>query len=120
MLRIFLFPWNETGKWVTTQEEALAASHSSSDSIKKKSILKKPLSSSESKTDAKSQKGPPASLNPTRTVKGAPSSLTINKRKRQDKPKAISAEEAAALKTREAARKRVEEREKSLLGLYRH
>ncbi|GMP39899.1 hypothetical protein CsSME_00010562 [Camellia sinensis var. sinensis] len=61
-----------------------------------------------------------APLNPKRSIKGAPSSVTINKRKRQDeKPKVLSEEEAAALKKREAARKRVEERGKSLLGLYR-
>ena len=55
-----------------------------------------------------------------RSIKGTPSSVAIGKRKRQDeKPKVISKEEAAALKAREAAKKRVEEREKPLLGLYR-
>ena len=43
-----------------------------------------------------------------------------DKRKREDKkPKVISKEEEAALKAREAARKRVEDREKPLMGLYR-
>ncbi|CAK9150789.1 unnamed protein product [Ilex paraguariensis] len=119
------------GKWVT-QEEALVAFQASSDSIKKRPILKKPLSASEAgpasenRSAAQTQSGPPpgrvvsASLNPMRSVKGAPSSLTANKRKRQDaKPKVVTEEEAAALKAREAARKRVEKREKPLLGLYR-
>lgn len=109
------------GKWVTTQEEALSASQSSSTSINQKSMFKKPQLSSDNKTDVKNRTSSPASVNPTRSAKGAaPSSLMVNKRKRQDKPKAISAEEAAALKAREAARKRVEDREKSLLGLYKH
>ncbi|KAK8529900.1 hypothetical protein V6N13_102789 [Hibiscus sabdariffa] len=80
----------------------------------------------DSKSVAKSQNetapGPVLSttLNPMRSVKGAQSSLAV-KRKRQDekKPKAVSKEEAAALKAREAAKKRVEEREKPLLGLYK-
>uniref|UniRef100_A0A5B6ZKE1 Putative WW domain-binding protein 4 n=1 Tax=Davidia involucrata TaxID=16924 RepID=A0A5B6ZKE1_DAVIN len=114
------------GKWVT-QEEAFAASQVSSDSKQRNTILKKPLSASENNGDAKCQSGPPsgrvvsASLNPMRSIKGAPSSLSVNKRKRpNEKPRVVSEEEAAAVKAREAARKRVEEREKSLLGLYRH
>ncbi|KAJ3700210.1 hypothetical protein LUZ61_003915 [Rhynchospora tenuis] len=59
-------------------------------------------------------------LNPMRNTKGAPSSIAVNKRKREDsKPKKLSKEEEDALKAREAARKRVEEREKPLLGLYK-
>ncbi|MCO5586572.1 hypothetical protein L7F22_040513 [Adiantum nelumboides] len=53
-----------------------------------------------------------------RSVKGKASSLQVGKRKRQDKPESISKEEADALKAREAAKKRVQEREKGLLGLY--
>lgn len=113
------------GKWVT-QEEALAASQVPSDPTQR-IFLKKPSPASESGASSQSKSGPPpervvsVSLNPMRSVKGTPSSLTINKRKRQnDKPKAVSEEEAAALKAREAARKRVEAREKPLLGLYRH
>ncbi|XP_059647756.1 zinc finger protein ZOP1 [Cornus florida] len=117
------------GKWVT-QEEAIAASRVSSKSMQGKTSFKKPSSGPgpalETKSDAKCQSGPPpgrvvsASPNPMRSVKGAPSSLAVNKRKRQDvKPKALSEEESAALKARDAARKRVEEREKPLLGLYR-
>lgn len=84
-------------------------------------MFKKPQLSSDNKTDVKNRTSSPASVNPIKSAKGAaPSSLMVNKRKRQDKPKAISAEEAAALKAREAARKRVEDREKSLLGLYKH
>ncbi|KAE8721781.1 pentatricopeptide repeat-containing protein [Hibiscus syriacus] len=53
-----------------------------------------------------------ATLNPMRSVKGAQSSVAV-KRKRQDEKqlKAVSKEEAAALKAREAAKKTVEERE---------
>ena len=62
----------------------------------------------------------PNSLNPTRPIKGAPSSIAVNKRKREnEKTKVISKEEAEALKAREAAKKRMEEREKPLMGLYR-
>lgn len=116
------------GKWVT-QEEAFTASRNSTD--KQKEPLKKPVlasvtgHASEKKDADKVQTGPApgpvvsGSLNPTRSVKGAPSAFAVGKRKRPDeKPKAVSTEEAAALKAREAARKRVEEREKSLLGLY--
>lgn len=94
--------------------------------------MKKPPSASdagrftESKGASNVQNGPvpgpvvSASLNPMRSVKGAPSSLAVGKRKRQDgKPKALSKEEEAALKAREAAKKRVEKREKPLLGLYK-
>lgn len=122
------------GKWVT-QEEAFAAYQVPSDS-QKEPILRKPLPASgtaqvaENKSAAKSQSGPApglvisASLNPTRSVKGAPSSLTVGKRKRPEekaklKPKIVSEAEAAALKAREAAKKRMEEREKPLLGLYK-
>lgn len=118
------------GKWVT-QEEAFAAAQNSSGS-KQKEPLKKLASASsitgqatEKKDTDNMQSGPPpgrvisGSLNPKRSVKGAPSALAVGKRKRaSEKPKAVSPEEEAALKAREAARKRVEEREKSLLGLY--
>ncbi|KAM7479211.1 hypothetical protein LguiA_027424 [Lonicera macranthoides] len=113
------------GKWVT-QEEALAASRVSSDSMKRKPIFKKPSSTTEagpaSQSGAPSERLVSGSVNPMKkSVKGAPSSLTVNKRKRKDeKPKVVSEEEASALKAREAARKRVEAREKPLLGLYRH
>ncbi|KAL6952280.1 hypothetical protein U1Q18_045727 [Sarracenia purpurea var. burkii] len=114
------------GRWVT-REEALAASRKSSDSAQRKPSLEKPLSASESekKGAAKSQNGAApgpvvsAPLNPMRSVKGAPSSLTKRKREDGKRPKVVSEEEAAAVKAREAARKRVEEREKPLLGLYR-
>ncbi|XP_011000056.1 PREDICTED: RNA-binding protein 5 isoform X2 [Populus euphratica] len=118
------------GKWVT-QEEAYAAVRISSGSKNKESSFKKPLPasavSSVKENKVAAQSGPPpgpvvsASLNPRRSAKGAPSKIAVNKRKRPDeKPKAVSVEEKAALKAREAARKRVEEREKSLLGLYQH
>ncbi|GMJ12783.1 Zinc-finger and OCRE domain-containing Protein 1 [Hibiscus trionum] len=119
------------GKWVT-QEEAYAKVQASSDTKSNGPILKKPFPTSgagpvaDSKSVAKSKNetapGPVLSspLNPMRSVKGAQSSLAV-KRKRQDekKPKAVSKEEAAALKAREAAKKRVEDREKPLLGLYK-
>ena len=127
-----IFCINTTGKWVT-QEEAYATPQFASHSGNKESILKKSVSASasglakENKSAAKDQDGPPpgpvvsASLNPMRSVKGAPSSLSVGKRKRPDeKLKVVSKEEAAALKAREAAKKRMEEREKPLLGLYRH
>lgn len=110
-----------------TQEEAYAASNVPSDRKVKEPIMKKQLSApgKEKRDVAENQNGAApgrvvsASLNPNRSVKGAPSSLQVGKRKRHDeKPKKVSGEEAAALKAREAARKRVEEREKPLLGLY--
>lgn len=125
------FYTDSIGKWVT-QEEALAASQESSESIRKKSIMgKPPLATAnkpitESKSASISQTAPPPGrvvstpLNPMRSIKGAPSSVTVSKRKRADeKPQAVSEEEAAAMKAREAARKRVEKREKPLLGLYK-
>ncbi|KAJ8572335.1 hypothetical protein K7X08_008846 [Anisodus acutangulus] len=118
------------GRWVT-QEEALAATQISSTSISKKPLAKAPVStmgagSSENKSTEAPQSGPPPGRvvstppNPMRSVKGKPSSLMVNKRKRVEKPKAVTEGEAAAHKAREAARKRVEEREKSLLGLYKN
>ncbi|XP_065855731.1 zinc finger protein ZOP1 [Euphorbia lathyris] len=117
------------GKWVT-QEEAYASIQASSNSKHKGSSLKKPMpmlvAGLKKETKLAIQNGPPpgpvvsAPLNPMRSVKGATSAVAINKRKRQDeKPKVLSPEEKAALKAREAAKKRVEEREKSLLGLYK-
>ncbi|KGN43944.1 uncharacterized protein LOC101207712 isoform X3 [Cucumis sativus] len=118
------------GKWVT-QEEAHSSPQFFLDSKHKKPILAKPSSASAStaikdKNVDKGEGGPPpglvvsASLNPKRSIKGAPSSIAVGKRKRPDeKQKAISEEEKAALKAREAAKKRVEKREKPLLGLYR-
>ncbi|BBN08085.1 WW domain-binding protein 4 [Marchantia polymorpha subsp. ruderalis] len=55
---------------------------------------------------------------PVGVGKGVASSLEVGKRKREEKRGPISGEEAAALAAREAARKRTQEREKSLLGLY--
>ncbi|CAL0331340.1 unnamed protein product [Lupinus luteus] len=116
-------------KWVT-QEEAYASPHFSSNAGHSGPTAKKALSTSQSKSvvnnvanksESGSSPGPVvrASLNPLRNVKAAPSSLAVGKRKRPDeKSKVISQEEKAALKAREAARKRVEEREKPLLGLY--
>jgi len=100
-----------------TKEEAYVSPHFTS----------KSLSSSKSKSDEnksnKSQNGSSSGLvttvNPKRNSKAAPSSLAVGKRKRpNEKSKVISEEEKAALKAREAARKRVQEREKPLLGLY--
>jgi WW domain-binding protein 4 len=44
--------------------------------------------------------------------------LEVGKRKREDKAGPVSSEEVAALAAREAAKKRTQEREKALLGLY--
>ncbi|KAF8052503.1 hypothetical protein N665_1553s0005, partial [Sinapis alba] len=111
-------------RWVT-QEEAYAAVQTSSDKDTKVPLVKKPVPSSEAGPSVAKPPGRviSATLNPKRNVKGAASSVEIvnnnNKRKRTDeKPKKVSAEEKAALRGREAARKRVEDREKSLLGLY--
>lgn len=132
---ILQFIWlGKPGKWVT-EEEAFSSSQLSSSLDSRNSNAsnsRKPLSTSEASPTAedngatKNQSGPPpglvvpSSLNPMRSVKGAPSSVAVKKRKRVDeKPKVMSKEEAAALKAREAAKKRMEEREKPLLGLYK-
>ncbi|XP_039035175.1 zinc finger protein ZOP1-like [Hibiscus syriacus] len=95
-------------------------------------ILKKPsptsgagrVADSKSVAESKNETAPgpvlSSTLNPMRSVNGAQSSFAV-KRKRQDekKPWAVSKEEAAALKAREAVKRRVEEREKPLLGLYK-
>ncbi|KAL9225678.1 hypothetical protein vseg_001572 [Gypsophila vaccaria] len=117
------------GRWVT-QEEAFTAAQNSSVS-QPKEPLRKPVTTivaSEKKDTGKPQSGSApglvaaGSLNPKRSVKGVPSSLSVGKRKRPgentEKPKVVSEEESAALKAREAARRRVVEREKNLLGLY--
>ncbi|MFQ6630239.1 hypothetical protein Gotur_008050 [Gossypium turneri] len=118
------------GRWVT-QEEAYSKVQASSNTKSRDPILKKPFPTSgtgpvsDSKSVAKSQNktapGPviSATLNPMRSVKGASSSLAVKRKRQDEKPKAVSKEEAAALKAREAAKKRVEEREKPLLGLYK-
>ncbi|KAM0948976.1 putative WW domain-binding protein [Dioscorea sansibarensis] len=133
-----LFYSNELGKWIT-QEEAFACHVSkpdinhSSNTKDGKHLSKTPSSapgtSSSGARDATGSEsiGGPApgrvlstSLNPMRSVKGAQSSIAVQKRKREgEKTKAISKEEEAALRAREAAKKRMEEREKPLLGLYR-
>ncbi|KAM1125612.1 hypothetical protein ACFX1Q_040899 [Malus domestica] len=75
-------------------------------------------SATENKSADKAQNGPPpgpvvsSSLNPKISVKGAPLSIAVGKRKRDEKPMAISVEEAAALKAGEDARKRERERER--------
>lgn len=112
------------GKWVTP-EEAYASPHYASTSSQKGPVKKKPKAfeikgSSKSPDVAAPGVVVSGTLNPARLVKGAPSSLVVGKRKRpHEKVKVISEEEKAALKAREAARKRVEEREAPLLGLYR-
>lgn len=55
---------------------------------------------------------------PSKGGKGVASSLEVTKRRRDEKTGPVSSEEAAALAAREAAKKRVLDREKSLLGLY--
>ncbi|KAF5202938.1 Zinc finger protein zop1 [Thalictrum thalictroides] len=118
------------GKWAV-QEEAFPASQGALVPQKGDSVSKKTLAASDSGTFAentgatKYQKGTPpglvvpGSVNPMRLIKGATSSVAVNKRKRQDgRPKVVSKEEEAALKAREAAKKRMEEREKPMLGLY--
>ncbi|XVF01224.1 hypothetical protein REPUB_Repub04eG0069400 [Reevesia pubescens] len=117
------------GRWVM-REEAYSKVQGSSNPKSRDPSLKKPFPTSgmapvtDSKSAAKNQNetapGPvvSASLNPMRSVKGAPSSFAVKRKRQDEKPKAISKEEEAALKAREAAKKRVEKREKPLLGLY--
>lgn len=116
---VFLL-WNyKPGKWVT-QEEAFTAAKNSAGS-KQKVALKKQSGQPDEKKESGRAPGRvvSGSLNPIRSVKGAQSSLAVGKRKTPyEKPKAVPAEEAAALKAREAAKKRVEAREKNMLGLY--
>lgn len=132
-----LFYSSGLGKWLT-EEEAFKSSqiarpdmgHSSGSGTAKS--FSKTVQASQNSTIGEDvcgskRKGAPApgvvistSLNPMRPIKGAPSSIAVNKRKREDtRTKVPSKEEAEALKAREAARKRVEDREKPMLGLYR-
>ncbi|KAL6605965.1 hypothetical protein ACP70R_041618 [Stipagrostis hirtigluma subsp. patula] len=115
------------GKWVT-QEEAYKSVKASQTDVGQSSTSQTKAPATD--TAAPAIKGGPAPgrvvtkpLNPMRPMKGATSAATANKRKREEskpsKPKVISKEEEAALKAREAARKRVEDREKPLMGLYR-
>jgi WW domain-binding protein 4 len=52
----------------------------------------------------------------TPKAKGVESSLAIKRKRESDAPKAITAEEAAAIAAREAAKKRLEERTKKNYG----
>ena len=126
---VYLLRGNVTGRWVTLEEAYSKAQASPNPKLRDHS-LKKPFPTSgagpvaDSKSAAKSQNetapGPvvSASLNPMRSVKGAPSSLAVKRKRQDEKPKTICKEEDAALKAREAAKRRVEKREKPLLGLY--
>jgi WW domain-binding protein 4 len=116
-----------SGKWVT-QEEAYKSVKTFTANVGQSSTLQTKAPTSD--IAAPTIKGGPAPgrvvtkpLNPMRPIKGSPSAtaaVTANKRKREDsKLKTISKEEEAALKAREAARKRIEEREKPLMGLYK-
>ncbi|KAL6514269.1 hypothetical protein OROHE_019256 [Orobanche hederae] len=115
------------GKWVS-QEEAIASFqvHSVSGPTQKKTVFGEPQTASGIRPDAEIKSGPPPGrvvstptpLNPMRSVKGATSSIAVKRKRPDQKPKVVSKEEADALKAREAARKRVGEREKPLLGLY--
>jgi len=68
---------------------------------------------------AASQKPVPKEMSlPNKGGKGVASSLEVKKRRIEENPGPVSSEEAAALAAREAAKKRVLDREKSLLGLY--
>ncbi|KAL3686817.1 hypothetical protein R1sor_013126 [Riccia sorocarpa] len=131
------------GKW-TTQDEALKASQDSKLGTTPERVKGSKLSlggvpqiqadyQSRAVTTATSDKGKdqtPAKEGgvsvrpvtkkqiPVGVGKGVASSLEIGKRKREEKTGQVSNEEAAALAAREAARKRTQEREKALLGLY--
>lgn len=116
-----------SGKWVTQEEAYKWVKTSTSDvGQSSSSQINSQTKAPASDTAAPIIKGGPAPgrvvtkpLNPMRPIKATPSA-TANKRKREDnKPKVISKEEEAALKAREAARKRMEEREKPLMGLYK-
>ncbi|GER56662.1 formin-binding protein-related-like [Striga asiatica] len=106
------------GKWVT-QEEAFASFQASPGPTQQKP------NSENNKTASTSESGaPPGRVvstppNPMRSVKGAQSSIAVKRKRADEKTKPMSKEEAEARKAREAARKRVEEREKPLLGLYK-
>lgn len=107
-----------------TQEEAYAATKVSAGTSRKAPNTANPFSVLRP-NEASAKSGPPpghvvsGTLNPMRAVKGATSKVAVKRKRQDEKPKVVSKEEAAALKAREAAKKRVEEREKSSLGLYR-
>lgn len=114
------------GKWVT-HDEAYASPHFASIAGRNVPSGKKGSTTSQSKSvETKPNKyhdaafpGQVLRVNPMRNAKAAASSLAVGKRKRpNEKPKVVSEEEKQALKAREAARKRVEQREKPMLGLY--
>lgn len=124
-----------TGKW-TTQEEAHLASrkaHTEAGIAPATSTLSKQPShskgvskissnatvSSHAKTAVKASKAASQDMSlPSNGGKGVASSLEVKKRRLEEKPGPVSSEEAAALAAREAAKKRVLDREKTLMGLY--
>ncbi|ONK74216.1 uncharacterized protein A4U43_C03F3990 [Asparagus officinalis] len=115
-----LFYSSDLGKWVT-EGEAFKTSKVSRPDTGSSSVSKGEGSASKAKGGQAPGLVISTSLNTTRTANGAaPSSIAVNKRKRvNEKTKVISKEEAEALKAREAAKKRMEEREKPLMGLYK-
>ncbi|EPS63616.1 hypothetical protein M569_11168, partial [Genlisea aurea] len=104
------------GKWVP-REEAVAAYKASPGNARKKPFESRIASTSGS---GRAVTNP---INPTRSsvkVVEPPSAAAVKRKRPDEKPKVVSKEEADAIKAREAARKRVERREKPLFGLYKH
>lgn len=105
---------------VGTKQEA-----SANNSAPRTATSKVNINTSENSVATRSESGPPpgpvlpAVKVPKGSSKGAPSSLQVAKRKREEKTVHVSSEETAAIAAREAAKKRMEEREKPLLGLYK-
>lgn len=105
---------------VGTKQEA-----SANNSAPRTATSKVNINTSQNSVATRSESGPPpgpvlpAVKVPKSSSKGAPSSLQVAKRKREEKTSHVSSEEAAAIAAREAAKKRTEEREKPLLGLYK-
>ncbi|KAF3772007.1 hypothetical protein EJ110_NYTH58999 [Nymphaea thermarum] len=115
--------WRRSGKWMA-QEEAFTLNNAPRSGCagatcsKAKDGCERVASSAVktlvtySETEHSQSQGSPAprpvlkSAACARSIKGVPSSIAVTKRKRDEKPKAVSEEEAAALKARDAARKR--------------
>lgn len=121
------------GKW-TTQEEAFKASResrggacsevSAKGSAPEQNVLvvaaRQPPRTGAPLVSSSELPGPVLKASQIKPIpgKGVPSSLEVGKRKRQEKTEPLSKDEATAIAAREAARKRTQEREKALLGLY--
>eukprot|EP00250_Pteridium_aquilinum_P006757 c16605_g1_i2 orf=327-887(-) len=116
-----LYYTEQLGKWTSEQEALKGSGVRACMPEKKGGLVSQERSLATNAKTGSSTRLPGVVLKDSKLMmptKGRASSLDVGKRKRQEKPQALSKDEVDALKAREAAKKRVQEREKGLMGLY--